>query len=65
MCSSVGPSVRVSMWHFPQKNTANEFLKHSEESRGVLEQAGEQAGKQAGKQAGRQAGRQAGKQASK
>ena len=36
--------VRHSVWHFPQKNTENEFLKHSKESRGVLGQAGKQAG---------------------
>ena len=37
--------VHVCVRHFPQKNTANEFLKHSKESRGVLGQAGKQAGK--------------------
>ena len=39
--------VRLSVWYFPQKNTANEFLKHSKESRGLLGQAGKQAGKKA------------------
>ena len=48
---------------FPQKNTTNEFLKHSKESRGVLGQAGKQEGRQVGRQAGRQAGRQVGRQA--
>ena len=47
VCASVRPSV----WHFPQKNTVNEFLKHSKESRGVLGQAAKQAAKQAGKEA--------------
>ena len=41
----------VCVQHFPQKNTANEFLKHSKESRGVLGQAGKQATKPASKQA--------------
>ena len=44
-------------------NIENEFLKHSNESRGVLGQAGKQASKQAGRQTERQAGRQAGKKA--
>ena len=61
----VRPSVRVFVWLLPQKNTANEFKKHSNESRGVLEQTGKQAGKQAGKKAGKQAGEQAGKQTGK
>ena len=58
-------SVRVSVRHFPQNNTANEFLKHSKGSRGVLGQAGKQAGKQVGKQAGKQASKQASRQASR
>ena len=45
MCACVRACVRP----FLQKNTANEFLKHSKESRGVLGQAGKQAGKQVGK----------------
>ena len=47
--------VRPCVLHFPQKNTANEFLKHSKESRGVLVQAGKQAGKQASNEASMQA----------
>ena len=62
VCACVCPSVRVSLSHFPQKNTVNEFLKHSIGSRGVLGQAGKQAGGQASKHvAGKQAGKQAGK----
>ena len=49
------------MFNVPLK----EFLKHSKESRGVLEQASKQAGKQADRQAGKQASRQTSKQASK
>ena len=37
--------MHVSVCHVPQKNTANEFLKHSKGSRGVLGQAGKRAGK--------------------
>ena len=43
--------MHVSVCHVPQKNTANEFLKHSKESGGVLGQAGKQAGKQVGERA--------------
>ena len=47
-------SVRVSVRHFPQKNTANESLEHSKESRGALGQVSKQAGNQASKHASRQ-----------
>ena len=74
-------SKEICVWDILQNDSANEFYKHSKESRGVLGQvsrlasktapktasktACKQRGKQTGRQASRQAGRQAGKQASR
>ena len=61
----VRASVRPSVCPFPQKNTANEFLKHSKESRGVLGQASRQASRQVSRKANRKARRQASRKASR